>query len=151
MNIKLYSHNFGVQAVKNKDFEKIDNLLKRIRFDLEEYSATDLRSIVMKELMKLGWSDKVKIDKSVNITITSMKNNTGLCFQTGNVGRFYSDILKLEALFQKDKAESAIYIVPTKKSSAMIGSNVVYFERVKKELKLFKHIITIPIALMGIE
>ena len=101
--------------------------------------------------MELGWSDQVKVDKEHNITITSMRNNVGLCLQLGNMARFYADILKLEVLHQKDTAISAIYILPTKALAVILGSNIVHFDRFTEELNIFKHIITIPIAVIGIE
>lgn len=151
MITKVFSHNFGIHAVASEDFDKVRDLLEQIRYDFKSFSATDLRNMFLEEITKMGWSGKIKVDRDLKITIPAMKNGIGLCFQTGNMGRFYPDTLKLETLYRKDKATSAIYIIPTKKAALIIGSNIAYYERAQRELELFKHIITIPIVLIGIE
>ena len=66
------------------------------------------------------------------------------------MSRFYADLLKLEYLYQKGRANSAVYIIPTKKVSKLLGSNVAHFERFTSELKLFTEIITVPLLVIGI-
>lgn len=151
MILTIASHHFGEQAVPNELIEPLVEMLRNISFEVRKGSATELRKIVLESLFYLGWSDKTKIDSGNDITITSMKGNVGLCLQTGNVSRFYADILKLQSLYIKDKASSAIYILPTKTASLKMGSNIAYFERLVEELNLYKHIITIPIMIIGIE
>jgi hypothetical protein len=97
-----------------------------------------------------GWSSKVKLSLNSNITITAMNGKVALCLQTGNMGRFYSDLLKLQYLFQKRRITSAIYILPTKYLAKKMGSNLANFERLVIELKLFQEVITIPILVIGL-
>lgn len=151
MRLVISSHHFGDQAIPSEIVEPIILALKDTLFEVRKGSATKLRKIVLELLFNLGWSDKTRIDSSNDITITSMKGDIGLCLQTGNVSRFYADILKLQSLYIKDKASSAIYILPTKNASLKMGSNIVNFERLVEELNLYKHIITIPILIIGIE
>ncbi|MGF9911561.1 BglII/BstYI family type II restriction endonuclease [Paenibacillus ehimensis] len=151
MIITTTAHHFGDQAIPSEIIEPVITILRDISFEVRKGSATKLRRIVLESLFRLGWSDKTKIDSGNDITITSMKGNVGLCLQTGNVSRFYADILKLQSLYIKDKAASAIYILPTKNASLKMGSNIAYFERLVEELNLYKHIITIPIMIIGIE
>ncbi|GIP35973.1 BglII/BstYI family type II restriction endonuclease [Paenibacillus sp. J2TS4] len=151
MRLVISSHHFGDQAIPSEIVEPIILALKDTLFEVRKGSATKLRKIVLELLFNLVWSDKTRIDSSNDITITSMKGDIGLCLQTGNVSRFYADILKLQSLYIKDKASSAIYILPTKNASLKMGSNIVNFERLVEELNLYKHIITIPILIIGIE
>lgn len=148
MNIITYSHHFGELATPSS-ISKL--LIERLQIIEGQEKVGRLRKSVLSELRELGWSDKMKIDSESSITITSMKSGVGLCFQTGNVSRFYADILKLQSLYLKDKASSAIYIIPTKKYAKIMGNNLVFFERLVSELELYKHIITLPIFVVGIE
>ncbi|OZQ67683.1 restriction endonuclease [Paenibacillus sp. VTT E-133280] len=151
MKLTLHSHNFGSEAISEQVLNPLMKRLSEIQFEFRENSATDLRKLVLECLIELGWSDQVKVDRESNITITSMKNNVGLCLQLGNMARFYADILKLEVLHQKDTAVSAIYILPCKNAASKLGSNIAHFDRFTEELSIFKHIITIPIAVIGLE
>ncbi|MGN7384083.1 BglII/BstYI family type II restriction endonuclease [Paenibacillus sp. SAFN-117] len=151
MRIVISSHHFGDRAVSSEDSEPILSALKDTEFEIIQGSATRLRKIIIGLLFNLGWSDKTRIDSSNDITITSMKGDIALCLQTGNVSRFYADILKLQTLYIKDKASSAIYILPTKNAALRMGSNIVNFERFVEELNLYKHTITIPILIIGVE
>lgn len=80
-----------------------------------------------------------------------MKDSVGLCLQTGNVGRFYADMLKLQTLYLNGKIESGIVILPTNHAAKLMGDNLANFERFIRELNLYKKIITIPIHVIGIE
>lgn len=151
MQLTCASHHFGEHAISIDIYEPIITMLKKLDFEVRKGSATKLRQRISEELFQLGWSDKTKIDSENDITITSMKGNVGLCMQTGNVSRFYADILKLQFMYIKDKVTAAIYIIPTKTASQKMGSNIAYFERFVEELNLYKHIITIPILIIGIE
>ncbi len=151
MIITTTSHHFGGFAIPSDILDPVVTMLRELDFEVRKGSAKQLRKIILDQLFRLGWSDKTRIDSGNDITITSMKGNIGLCLQTGNVSRFYADILKLQSLHLKDRALSAIYILPTKNASKQFGSNIVYFDRFVEELDLYKHIITIPIFIIGIE
>ncbi|MBE0342014.1 restriction endonuclease [Paenibacillus sp. 28ISP30-2] len=151
MRIITSSHHYGDQAIPSESIESIVNALTETLFEIKKGSATQLRKVVLGTLFNLGWSDKTKIDSNNDLTITSMKGDIGLCLQTGNVSRFYADILKLQSLYLKDKASAAIYILPTKNASLKMGSNIAYYERLAEELNLYRHIITIPIVIIGVE
>ncbi|MBE0338713.1 BglII/BstYI family type II restriction endonuclease [Paenibacillus sp. 23TSA30-6] len=151
MKLTIYSHNFGSQAIAKEVLDPLVERLSSINFKFRGNTATDLRENILDALIQLGWSDQVKVERDLNITITSMNNKVGLCLQLGNMARFYADLLKLEVLHQKNTAECAIYILPKKQAAKKLGSNIAQFERMTEELKVFKHIITIPIAVIGIE
>lgn len=151
MKIVLHSHNFGVEAIPECILKPLMQRLSQISFEFRTNSAPILRTVILEILAELGWSEQIRVDKVSNITITSMKESVGLCLQLGNMARFYADILKLEALHQKDTAVSAIYILPSKDSASKLGSNIAQFDRFTEELNIFKHVITIPIAVISLE
>ena len=79
-----------------------------------------------------------------------MNGRIALCLQTGNMARFYADLLKLQAQFLDEKINAAIYIVPMKDAAKRMGQNMANFERMISELKnLFDRVITVPIIILG--
>ena len=90
------------------------------------------------------------LDANSQISLTSYIDEHILCFQTGNMSRFYADLLKIQYVFEKRKAKVAIYIIPSKEAAKIMGSNIANFERFTFELNLFKEIITIPTIVIGI-
>lgn len=151
MNIKLYSHNYGEYAVPTEILQPVRSMIENLEFNIANGCATKLREALLEDLQGLGWSGETRIQAGTGITITSMNRGVGLCLQTGNMGRFYADLLKLQALFQKDKAQSAIYILPTKKAASIMGDNLANFERLTGELAIYKHVITVPTVVIGID
>ena len=99
--------------------------------------------------MRKGWSDEVYVDSSSKISITSIKSCVGLCIQTGNVGRMYADLLKLQTLHLHNSIVAAFYVLPTRDAAHAMGDNIVHFERLIRELIIFKNVINIPIITYG--
>ena len=151
MDVCKYAHNFGYNVVDNEIYQPIIDFLEKTNFIIEPGSSRKLRAVIEEKLNILGWSDKVRIHFEKEITITSMKDNIGLCLQTGNMSRFYADLLKLQTLFIKDKIDAAIYIIPSKNAAKIIGDNIANAERLVDELYLYRHIITVPIAVVSVE
>lgn len=113
--------------------------------------ATATRDAILHTLRnKYGWSDKFKISPDSNISITSHKEDVGLCIQTGNMGRFYADLLKLEFLFNQERIQAAFYILPDKALSKFWGENIANFERMKNEVGIFSKILHTPLYIIGI-
>ncbi|MED1127622.1 BglII/BstYI family type II restriction endonuclease [Bacillus paralicheniformis] len=151
MNIITFDHHLGHKAINQNTLQQLSGSLEETPFEIKKGCASNLRKTIERLIQLQGWSGKVKIDRSKELTITSMKNNTGLCIQTGNVGRFYADILKLQTLYLNGKIEAGIYILPTKNSANIMGDNLANFERFIEELDLYKKIITVPLFVIGIE
>jgi Restriction endonuclease BglII len=151
MKTVTYSHNFGEFAIPIEILQPTKLMLERMTFVFELNCARQFREKVLNGLQEQGWSGEAKIDIEKGLTITSMNKGIGLCLQTGNMGRFYADLLKLQCLYLRDKASASIYLLPTKKAASEMGSNVANFDRFVEELQLYKHIITIPIFVIGIE
>ena len=110
---------------------------------------SSIREKIHSELMNNGWSPEVHIDPSSRISITSLKEGVGLCIQTGNMGRMYADLLKLQSMYKKKIISCAIFIVPMKKAAKSMGDNLVNYERLVNEIKIFADVITLPIIVFG--
>jgi hypothetical protein len=150
MRLRTFSHNFGQHAVPLDIQNPVIQMLEATNFTFEEKCASRLRETVLESLRILGWSSETKIQVGKGISITSMNRRVGLCLQTGNMSRFYADLLKLQTLYQKDRAVSGIYIIPTKQTANIMGDNLAHFERLTEELTLFKHVITMPLVVIGL-
>lgn len=151
MKLFTYNHPLGAQSIPDDILEPLIESLASIQFEFKKGCATNVRETIMRQIQLQGWSGKIRVDKSNNITITSMKDNVGLCLQTGNVGRFYADMLKLQTLYLNGKIDSGIVIIPTNNAAKIMGGNLANYERFIRELDLYKKIITIPIHVIGIE
>lgn len=113
--------------------------------------ATPVREAILKTLReKHGWSDETTLSPDAKISITSRKGEIGLCVQTGNMGRFYADLLKLEYLFQEGLIQAAVYVLPVKNLAKQWGENIAHFERFTNEVKIFSKIINTPMLIIGI-
>ncbi|WP_207435385.1 hypothetical protein [Sabulibacter ruber] len=151
MNVLEFSYKRAEIVLDQRLASEISEVLVGTCVTLLNKSSKDLRISIEDKLNVLGWSDKVSLQENSNITITSINQEHGLCVQTGNFSRFYADILKLEYLYKKDKIRGAFYIILSKDAAkAMNLSNVVTFERLKRELQIFSDIITVPIKVYGL-
>lgn len=149
MHVTEYFHREAAQAIPTNLRSEVSSVLKEICFQTKTRKK-EFRFGILKQLKILGWSDAVRIHEFSKISVTSMKGDTALCFQTGNMGRFYADLLKLETLFRKDRIKAAIYLIPHKSLAKHLGSNIANFERFTEELKIFSVTLTIPMLVLGI-
>ena len=74
-----------------------------------------------------------------------------MCFQTGNVGRIYADILKLQTLNTRGNITAGIILIPQIKTAKELGSNMANYERLIRELPIFSQVITMPIVVIGFD
>ena len=148
MEIIKFNHNNGEELIS----EDIKNTLiyEISQLFISPFKCSELKKDIKKIMKRNGWSNPVRVIKYANITITSMKGNTGLCIQFGNVARFYADILKLQKMFNDQIISNAIYIILIKKTAKKCGSNIANYERLTQELKYFKDIINVPVLVLGI-
>ena len=111
----------------------------------------DIRQHVRQEFEKEGWAINVKIDPDYDLTVFAQKEDLAMQLQTGNMSRAPYDLLKLQLLHQSNRIAAAALALPTKFGASALGSNIAHADRVSNELKLFKHIITVPILLVAFE
>jgi len=70
--------------------------------------------------------------------------------QFGNMARWYTDVFKFLLSYSADDIEVGVLVVPMQVTANQIDENVVYYERVVRELPHAKMGITIPIWIIGV-
>jgi len=150
--IEECSYNNGILILKQN--VSLYNEIKTVLTDRSLYFgkgvSREIKKSISFKLNTFGWADRVRLSPS-RLTINFMKQEIGLCLQLGNVARLYADILKLQYLYNKNTIIVGIIAVPVKIEGNKIGSNHAQYERLVKEIKLFKDIITLPIVCFGLE
>ena len=149
MIIEMYDHRCGSKVVPQEILEKTIAIFENYQNKVQKSNVSIVKPDLKDKLMLEGWSDEYRLDVDSRITITSFQQNIGLCFQTGNVGRVYADLLKLQTLFIKGNIIAGVLIVPKKSMVSVFGSNSANFERVVKELPIFEQVITMPLVVVG--
>ncbi len=150
MKWTLTSHHYGHMVVPPALLKEVQEAISGTNVAGPKMTKQAKKGI-LGSLHKKGWSDEVILDPSSNITITSAKNKVGLCLQTGNVGRMYADLLKLQTLYARGSIVAGMMVVPTLQCAKLMGKNLTSHERLVSELHIFDRIISAPIAVIGIE
>lgn len=151
MKIETFSHRNGQNVVPDEYVQNISSIINNIYYQGKRTSATDIRREIIRGLGLNGWSNEYRLDIESKISITSFRNKIGMCLQTGNVSRIYADLLKLQALFIKDKINAGIIILPQKRLANELASNMANYERLVSELTIFSQVITIPLVIIGFD
>lgn len=151
MKLRKYYHRCDEESSPKDIIEPVINRIERIEFTFERGCSKKLREKIKRELQLCGWSDKIRLVSDSQISVTAIRGEIALCLQTGNMSRFYADLLKLEFLYKENKAESAVYIIPTKARAKEMGSNLACYERFVEEIELFNKIITVPMFVIGLD
>ena len=149
MKYTSQDHKLGFQIIPNNRIGEINNAIVNCNVKFKKGNIPVIRDKLHNDLMFLGWSPEVQIDPNSRISITSCKDNIGLCIQTGNMGRMYADLLKLQTMFLKNIVTCAIYILPFKNAAKLMGDNIANYERLLRELQIFEDVITIPLVIFG--
>jgi hypothetical protein len=99
-----------------------------------------------------GWQRHPKIvsESESKLVADFKKGPIQVEVQFGNMARWYTDIFKFLLSYAADDIEIGVLIVPMQQSAKLIDENVVYFERVLRELPHAKMAVTIPVWVVGI-
>lgn len=152
MKTRKHSHKSGERVVPTDVAAAVEAILRGIDRPLRRRSAPTIRQEIIGLLHEQGWSDEVRINARRGLTLTAKLGKTALCLQTGNMARFYADLLKLQAQFVDGKITSGVYILPTRHAAKQMGDNMANFERLTSELvTLFEKVITIPLLIYGFD
>ena len=138
MRTQIYDHRSGLKVVPNDIVADVKNIIWNINPALSKKTVSSLKESVRERLEKEGWTGEYRLDATSRITISSYLRGVGLCFQTGNVGRIYADLLKLQTLY-------------TKGNIIELGSNMANYERLIRELPIFSQVITMPLVVIGFD
>ena len=131
-------------------YNEIEIVITKCEYSFEKHNTELIKKYLSSEFNKLGWADRVKINKKSNLTINFIKDKIGLCIQLGNVARTYADLLKISYLVQQKGIKAGIIIVPGEKESKLLGANYANFERLVREVTLFSEIIEAPILIISL-
>jgi len=110
-----------------------------------------IRAELLQQLTARGWPGEVALSSGSDTTITSLRNRTGLCLQTGNFARVYADLLKLQHLYVGGRIDRAILVTWGADAAVELGENLANAKRVTRELKLFSNVLPTPMYLVSIE
>lgn len=148
--VDSYSHRHGREALIAKGLlSEVTACLNNPRISVVKKSTTPIKQEISRRLLQAGWAKNVAVDTSLDITVNHLKAGIGLTTQTGNISRAFYDLLKLEALHRLGRVDGAVLITPTNAASKKIGSNVANFERVVRELMLYRDIIVVPLLVIS--
>ena len=151
MRTQIYDHRSGLKVVPNDIVADVKNIIWNINPALSKKTVSSLKESVRERLEKEGWTGEYRLDATSRITISSNLRGVGLCFQTGNVGRIYADLLKLQTLYTKGNIIAGIILVPQIKTAKELGYNMANYERLIRELPIFSQVITMPLVVIGFD
>lgn len=99
-----------------------------------------------------GWEKQPLIVSTAESRLVAdfKKNEIQVEVQFGNMARWYTDVFKFLLSYAANDIEIGVLIVPMQVTAKQIDENVVYFERVVRELPHAKMAVTIPIWVVGI-
>lgn len=151
MRTQIYEHRSGLKVVPNNIVTDVEKIIWDINPMLSKKIVSSIKDAVRERLGKDGWTGEYRLDSTSRITISSYLKGIGLCFQTGNVGRIYADLLKLQTLYTKGNITAGIILIPQIKTAKELGSNMANYERLIRELPIFSQVITMPIVVIGFD
>lgn len=151
MKTQIYEHRSGLKVVPNDIVADVEKIVWGINPTLSKNTVASLKGAIREKLEKEGWTGEYRLDATSRITITSYLKGIGLCFQTGNVGRIYADLLKLQTLYMKGNISAGVILVPRIRTAKELGSNMANYERLIRELPIFSQVITMPIVVIGFD
>ncbi|MBN9372705.1 MULTISPECIES: hypothetical protein [unclassified Hydrogenophaga] len=151
MKFYKYSHCAGDKSVPKSHQKDIEAAIAAITIKPAEGAATKIRDAFLITMKSMGWSGEVQVSKDSDMTITSSKDNVGLCLQTGNVARIYADIIKLQVLYFDNAISSAAIVVPSQEVAKAIGKNIAQAKRLERELEIFKKAYHVPTLVYALE
>lgn len=131
--------------------QAIQSVVVKLGLGTKIGGATKIRDALISNLKASGWSGKFSVAKGSDITITSMRDEVGLCLQTGNMARMYADLIKLQTLYLDNVIRSAVIIVPSEPVALLLGSNIAQAKRLERELDIFKKAYHVPTLVFALE
>ena len=111
-----------------------------------------LNNIFKNKFASRDWevSPRITNDDVTQIKADFKKNRIQIEVQFGNMARWYTDVFKFQVSYSLDLIDVGVLICATQEFADTIDENIVYFERVNRELGYAKMSITLPILVLGI-
>ena len=101
------SHCAGDKAISAANRKLIGDAIAAVTIKAGPGAATKIRNQLISLLKAAGWSSEVKLSADSDMTITSAKDDIGLCLQTGNMSRMYADLMKLQTMYLNNTIKAA--------------------------------------------
>ncbi len=144
-------HNGDVEWTRRELYEWLTDLFEAPEIMMGARCTGRIRAHLQTELTNGGWSYNVRIDPTVDLTVTGRFRDLAFQIQTGNISRAVYDLVKLQYLYEQKKIQAAALAVPTRAAADLIASNVAHVDRIWKEVQLFDRIFTMPLLLISFE
>ncbi|MDR1075243.1 MAG: hypothetical protein LBL59_02775 [Xanthomonadaceae bacterium] len=150
MKMTTHEHQGGLAALPVPLRQEIENAVSACEIAPARRAASKIGDAIMVALNKEGWSGEVALaGRASKISITSMKQETGLCMQTGNMSRMYADLLKLQHMFLSNTIKVGAMIVPSHDAAKNLGDNIANADRLTRELDIFRKVIHMPLVVFA--
>ncbi len=151
MKYYTFGHCDGEKCIPARCKHDITTSITAVTVGAARGAASKIRSQLINELKVRGWSGEMKLAVDSDMTITSTKNDIGLCLQTGNMSRIYADLIKLQTMYFDNQIKAAMIIVPSQEAAKLLGSNIVQAKRLERELAIFRKAYHVPTIIYALE
>lgn len=175
MQYELFSHNHALEILEHKAFAPLlAELFGAVQATPVFYDSRKSTHAVLqgatntffdRTLTDKGWelhpdaveipagtpdSERVALKADFKKSNPTEDGSVQVEVQFGNAARWYSDILKMEASYAASRADVGVCIIPMLHWSKDIDSNVANFERARRELRVLRLVVRVPVLLIGI-
>ena len=151
MRYATYAHCAGDVRVPKRIQAQIQEAIGSVEARYTKGAVREMRSALVSKLKEAGWSANVDVARGSDMTITAIQDRIGLCLQTGNMARYYADLIKLQTLYLDNVIDAAVMIVPAQPLALALGSNIAHAQRVERELEIFRKAYHVPTLLFSLE
>lgn len=151
MRVAIHSHCAGSEQVPAEIVEDVVAAAAAIDVRIERGAARRIRDQFVAELRTRGWSSEVTVARGSDMSITSMRDEIGLCLQTGNMARMYADLIKLQTLYLNNAIRGAVLVLPSQPVALAIGENIAQAARLERELEIFRKAFYVPTLIVSLE
>lgn len=151
MKVSLHSHCAGSEHIPSYILDDVLSAAAAIDTRLERGAAPRIRDQFIFALRSTGWSSEVTVSQGSDMSITSMRENVGLCLQTGNMARMYADLMKLQTMYLNGSINCAVYVLPSHPVALAIGDNIAQATRLERELDIFRKAFYVPTLIVALE
>lgn len=151
MKVSIHSHCAGLDRVPPHIVEDVVAAAAVVDVRIERGAAPRIRDQFVGELRTRGWSSEVTVARGSDMSITSMRDEIGLCLQTGNMARMYADLIKLQTLYLNNAIQGAVLVLPSQPVALAIGDNIAQATRLERELEIFRKAFYVPTLIVSLE
>ncbi len=146
-----YSHLGGSETVPLNIQTEVESAISGVTVNPARGAAEKIRFEFIRAISAHGWTGEMLVARESKISVTSTKNDVGLCLQTGNMSRIYADLLKLQTMYLKSAIKGAVIVIPSYPVAKKLGSNIANAKRLERELPIFSRAYSVPTLVYSLE